>query len=155
MVKPLLARSPKTGGGRTLQIGREPVLFAFVTRIARAVHAPEPKRIRVDCDVNASASFGSGLHGLFGRDLVLTIGLPLAGGLRVRQLAGVLAHGPGPFSQGAGMGFSYLIRSVNGWFVRVVYERDAWAQTLIDWCEDSGRLAVIFYLGANRQCIVN
>jgi Zn-dependent protease with chaperone function len=146
MIKPLFARSPKAGRSRTLEHGREPVLFAFVSRIARAVGAPAPRRIQVDCDANASASFGSGLSGLFGRDLTLTIGLPLVAELTAQQLAGVLAHELGHFAQGAAMRLSYVIRMINGWFVRVVYERDEWDETLVRWCEESGRLALIFYL---------
>src|SRR5262249_24911153 len=146
MIKPLFARLPKARRGRALDLGREPILFAFVTRIARAVHAPEPRRIDVDCQVNASASFGAGLGGLVGRNLVLTIGLPLVSGLTVEQLAGVLAHELGHFAQGARMRLSYLIRSINAWFVRVVYERDEWDEQLVSWSEESDRLILIFLL---------
>jgi len=148
MVKPLLARPAKMGRGRVLEHGAEPVLFAFVSRIAQIVGAPEPQRIEVDCDVNASASFGSGWTGLFGRDLVLTIGLPLIGGLNTRQLAGVLAHELGHFSQGAGMRLSYVIRSINHWFVRVVFERDQWDEGLVRLSEEADRLAIIFYMAS-------
>lgn len=151
MIKPLFARQAKAGKLRSLEFGQEPLLFAIVTRIARAVRAPEPKRIDVDCQVNATASFGSGLGGLFGRDLVLTIGLPLVAGLSVQQLAGVVAHELGHFSQGVGMRLTYLIRSVNAWFARVVYERDDWDEALVNWSEESGRLALIFYLA--RCCV--
>ena len=126
MIKPLFARPARGGLGRKLKHGQEPLLFAFVDRIADAVGAPEPQQIRVDCDVNASASFGRGMMGLFGRKLVLTIGLPLAAGLDLQQLAGVLAHELGHFAQGAGMRLTYLIRATSGWFARVVYERDEW-----------------------------
>src|SRR5579883_1417152 len=146
MLKPLLARPPRARRGRALAFGREPVLFAFVTRIARAVGAPEPRRIEIDCEVNASASFGRGLAALVGRDLTLTLGLPLLAGLTVQQLAGVLAHELGHFSQGAGMRLWYVIRSINGWFERAVHERDSWDETLAEWCRDSGRLALIFFL---------
>jgi Zn-dependent protease with chaperone function len=144
MIKPLFARPARGGLGRKLKHGQEPLLFAFVDRIADAVGAPEPQQIRVDCDVNASASFGRGLMGLFGRKLVLTIGLPLAAGLDVQQLAGVLAHELGHFAQGAGMRLSYVIRSVNGWFHRVVFERDEWDEALARACQESGRLGLIF-----------
>ena len=94
--------------------------------MAAAVGAPAPRRIDVDCEVNASASFRRGLFSMAGNDLVLTIGLPLVTGMSLAQLAGVLAHEFGHFAQGAGMRLSYVIRSVNWWFVRVVYERDRW-----------------------------
>ena len=75
--------------------------------------------------VNASASFNRPLP-LVSPSLALTIGLPLAGGLTVRQLGGVIAHEFGHFAQGGGMRLTYIVRSINAWFGRVVYERDAW-----------------------------
>jgi len=135
MVKPLLARRPKEAEPRSLDPADEPALFAFVGAVCRAVGAPLPKRIDVDMHVNASASHRRGLVSLFGNDLVLTIGLPLAAGLSVEQFAGVLAHEFGHFTQGAGMGFGALIDRVNAWFARVVFERDAWDVRLAEWSQ--------------------
>ena len=127
MIKPLFARSSSAERRRSLTRKHEPKLFAFVDRLCESVHAPKPKRIDVDCDVNASASFRRGLLSmLFSGDLVLTIGMPLVAGLSTRQLAGVLAHEFGHFSQGFGMRVSYVVRTISYWFARVVYERDAW-----------------------------
>jgi hypothetical protein len=53
------------------------------------------------------------------------------------EVAGVLAHELGHFSQGSGMRLSYVIRSINGWFARVVFERDEWDQ----WLEESAQEA--------------
>jgi Zn-dependent protease with chaperone function len=146
MIKPLFARHSRSARLRSLEFGQEPLLFALVTRVARAVGAPEPRRIDVDCQVNASAGFGDGFSGFFGRNLVLTIGLPLVAGLTVQQLAGVIAHELGHFTQGTGMRLSYVIRSINHWFVRVVYERDDWDDALVGWSQESDRLVVIFLL---------
>ncbi len=133
MVKPLFAPRVRRGEACTLNRSHEPLVFAFVERVCQAVGAPVPRRIDVDCEVNASASFRRGLLSLFGRDLVLTIGLPLVMGLSLRQLAGVLAHEFGHFTQGFAMRLTYIIRSVNGWFARVVYERDSWDEQLVAW----------------------
>jgi Zn-dependent protease with chaperone function len=146
MVKPLFARRSRALKLRTLAFGEEPLLFALVTRVAQAVGAPEPKRIDVDCQANASAGFGSGLGVIVGGDLVLTVGLPLAAGLSIQQLAGVIAHELGHFSQGAGMRLSYVVRSVNDWFARVVYERDDWDEALVRGCESGDRLSLILML---------
>jgi hypothetical protein len=83
--------------------------------------------------VNASAGFRRGLLSLFGNDLVLTVGMPLIAGLNARQLAGVIAHEFGHFTQGTAMRLSYLIRRVNGWFVRVIFDRDSWDAMLEEW----------------------
>jgi Zn-dependent protease with chaperone function len=144
MVKPLFARRPKGAQPLALNPASEPVLFAFIAKICDTVGAPFPKRIDLDCNLNAAASFRRGLWSLFGNDLVLTIGLPLVAGLNVTQFAGVLAHEFGHFTQGFGMRLTYIIRSVNGWFARLVYERDAWDLMLEEWAEtEDGRVAIV------------
>ena len=97
MVKPFFARKQKETEPVTLDPSKEPLLFAYVKRICSLVGAPMPGRIDVDCQVNASASLR---RGLWSKDLVLTIGLPLASGLDMRQFGGVLAHEFGHFAQG-------------------------------------------------------
>ena len=132
MFKPLFSKPAHDSGRRTLKPADEPLLFEFVDRICRAVNAPRPRRIDIDCNINASASFGRGLLSMLGNDLVLTLGMPLVAGLTMRQFGGVLAHEFGHFAQGAGMRLTYLIRSISYWFTRVVYERDAWDEKLAD-----------------------
>jgi Zn-dependent protease with chaperone function len=130
MMKPLFSKQSGDSGRRSLKSGDDPLLFEFVNRICAAVGSPRPRRIDIDCNINASASFGRGLLSMAGSDLVLTIGMPLMAGLTMQQFAGVIAHEFGHFSQGAGMRLSYLIRSISMWFTRVVYERDAWDERL-------------------------
>jgi Zn-dependent protease with chaperone function len=131
MIKPLFARPAKEGRRRSITPTSDPLLFEFVERICLLVRAPVPSRIDINCDINASAGFRRGwLSVLTGKDLVLTIGVPLAAGLSLQQFAGVLAHEFGHFSQGTGMRLTYVIRSINMWFVRVVYERDSWDEWL-------------------------
>jgi len=147
MVKPLFARPGKRPPRRSLAREGEPLLFAFVDRVCDAVGAPRPRRIDVDCQVNASASFRRGLWSMLGSDLVLTIGMPLVAGLSLRQFAGVLAHEFGHFSQGAGMRLTYVVRSISWWFTRVVYERDAWDDRLVQWAQGSdSRIAIVLHL---------
>lgn len=59
----------------------------------------------------------------------------MTSGLTLASLGGVLAHEFGHFSQGSGMRFGYLIRVVNHWFFRVVYERDKWDEKLDEFKE--------------------
>src|SRR5205814_4243365 len=135
MFKPLFAPPAKEGRRRSLTPTSDPLLFEFVERICALVGAAMPRRIDIDCDINASASFRRGwLSLILGRDLVLTIGMPLAAGLSLQQFAGVLAHEFGHFSQGAGMRLTYVVRSINMWFLRVVYQRDEWDE----WLESMG-----------------
>lgn len=143
MVKPLFA--PRRGGCAALPLdpASEPLVFRFVERLCGLVGAPVPRRIDVDTEVNASASFRRGVASFLGSDLVLTIGLPLVEGLSLRELTGVLAHEFGHFAQGSGMRLTYVIRRVNAWFARVVYERDAWDEWLTSWTDVGGWLALV------------
>src|ERR1700677_1352899 len=130
LVKPLFAPKPKPDEAFSLNHADAPQLFALTGWICRSLDAPIPSRVDVNLTVNAGAFFRGGVRSLFGNDLVLEIGLPLAAGLNLGQFAGVIAHEYGHFSQGAAMRAGYLIRLVNNWFYRVVYERDKWDQSL-------------------------
>lgn len=147
MVKPFFAPRPKQPDTLSLTPEAEPLLFLFVEKVCQTVRAPLPRRIDIDCDVNASASFRRGLLSFFGNDLVLTIGLPLVGGMTMNQFAGVLAHEFGHFSQGAAMRLTYLVRSIAGWFHRIATERDAWDEWLIETSKNVDlRIGVFLYL---------
>lgn len=144
MVKPLFAPPPRPPAPVALDPARFPTLFGFVGRLRETLGAPMPRAIHVDCAVNASAGPLRGFFSLLTGDLLLTIGMPLVAGMSARQLAGVLAHELGHFAQGSGMRLSYLVRSVNAWFARVVYQRDALDVWLArNSTEADGRIALI------------
>jgi Zn-dependent protease with chaperone function len=153
MIKPLFARRPRHAQPLALNPGVEPTLFAFIAQICDSVGAPMPKRIDLDCQLNASAGFRRGALSLLGNDLVLTLGLPLVAGLNLRQFAGVIAHEFGHFTQGFGMRLSYVIRSVNGWFARVVYERDAWDMMLIEWAQEAEDWRIMLIVNCARAAV--
>jgi Zn-dependent protease with chaperone function len=152
LVKPLFARPDEPKRGVRLERNEAPLLFTLVERLREIIGAPRFSEIRINYDVNASASFPGGALAFLGRDLVLTIGLPLIEGMTLRQLVGVLAHELGHFGQSAGMRLTYVIRSVNAWFHRVVFERDSWDAWLIDTSRAIDlRIGIIFYLA--RLCV--
>lgn len=154
MCKPIFFSLVSFGPSRTRSLTREgePILFDLVDRICDAIDAPKPSRIEVDGDVNASASYGAGFKGIFKSELVLKIGVPLISGLSVRQLAGILAHEFGHFSQGAGMRAQLIIGAINLWFAKVVFARDAVDELLDDAIEDS-ESAFVFVLLLARGCV--
>jgi Zn-dependent protease with chaperone function len=123
LVKPIFVRGDAARHPLKLKRSREPFLFEYVEAICRSVGAPPPKSIVVDGEVNAAAGFGQGIFGFLTSDLTLVIGLPLVSGLTVRQFTGVLSHEFGHFAQGTGLRLSYLIRSINFWFMRAAFER--------------------------------
>jgi hypothetical protein len=152
MIKPLFARRRLHEPPRTVGREGEPTLFAFVEKICEVVGSPRPSRIDVDFQVNASAGFRRGLISFIGHDMVLTIGLPLVAGLSMLQFAGVLAHEFGHFAQGTGMRLTYVIRSVNYWFHRVVHERDTFDARLENWAK-TGDWRVMFMLQIARAFV--
>ena len=99
MIKPLFAGRPARAQPYALNPGAEPLLYEFIAKVCTLVGAPFPKRIDLDCQLNASAGFRRGWLSLFGNDLVLTIGLPLVAGMNMREFAGVQAHEFGHFTQ--------------------------------------------------------
>ncbi len=147
MLKPMLARRTREHNGLRLRREDQPLLFAYVDRLAEIVGAPKPKEISVDTAVNASASFRNGWWSLLLGDLRLTIGLPLVAGMSLRELTGVIAHELGHFTQGAAMRAEFVVRSVNIWFARVVYERDSWDESLDEMCEsETGWISLLGWL---------
>jgi Zn-dependent protease with chaperone function len=112
-----------------------------------------PRRIDLDCQINAAAGFRRGAASLFTNDLVLTIGVPLVAGLTVREFAGVIAHEFGHFTQGFGMRLSYIVRRINGWFVRVVYGRDAWDAMLEEWGVEAEDVRIMLVVNCARMAV--
>ena len=133
VVKPLFAAPVASQRPRAIKRDAEPFLYEYVESLCESLGAPAPTSIRVNCEVNASASFRRGFVSMFSNELTLTIGLPLVYGLTARQLSGVLAHEFGHFAQGTGMRLSFFIRHINFWFLRAVYERDAWDEWMHHW----------------------
>ena len=133
MIKPLFANLGRPPNRVVLDPNTQPRIFAFVRRICDTVKAPYPAVIAVDCDVNASASFHKGISSFFSNELVLTIGLPLLGGMDIRTFAGILAHEFGHFSQGAAMRMTYIIYTVLYWLHVAVERRDFLDEKLEQW----------------------
>lgn len=143
MVKPLFTSRSKHPEDLILRPGDEPELERFINRICDAVNAPRPTVIAVDNRVNASASFEMGWRGWFANRLRLTIGLSMISRMKLDSLGGILAHEFGHFSQGGGMRSGYIIKIVNNWFSRVVYERDKWDEKVLEiWNKDYNWLSV-------------
>ncbi|HTI73051.1 MAG TPA: M48 family metallopeptidase [Candidatus Limnocylindria bacterium] len=126
LLKPFFAGTTKNDRSFPISHADHPELFQFLGRLCQLINTPLPSRVDVSCDVNASAGFREGLASVLGNDLVLHLGLPLVAGLNAREFAGLVAHELGHFAQGGGMRASFLVRSVNFWFLRVVYGRDNW-----------------------------
>lgn len=147
MIKPLFSRFRDEEEPLTLVRSQEPTLFALLDKLCEQLGAPVPREVVVDVSLNAGAGWRRGLVSLLGRDFRLHIGMSLAAGLTANEFVCVLAHELGHCSQGLAMRLTYIIDRINGWFGRVVYERDQWDDNLVEWCEATdGKIASIFYM---------
>jgi Zn-dependent protease with chaperone function len=130
LLKPLLARVRPAGRPLELNPALEPAFYTFVAKVCDLSHAPMPTRIFLDGQLNAAA----GLSHLLGKDLVLTVGVPLVAALDAREFAGVLAHEFGHFSQTFNLRLVGFVRRIHLWFMRAIYQRDA----MDLWLEEAG-----------------
>lgn len=146
LLKPLIVRSVEEEEPVTLDRSQEPRLYAFIEHLCEILGAPFPNRIDVSTIPNAAASFRRGWLSFFGRDFALHLGLTLAAGMTVRQFAGTIAHELGHFSQGGAMRFSYIIRTMNAWLVRIAYQRDHWDASLDALTQSESWLVLLGYV---------
>ena len=144
LLKPMLARPARKTKIRILEPSEEPLIHAFVDGICTTLHTKTPTRIEVDCDVNIRSRIEPSP---LSKDLVLTIGLPLASGLTLQQFAGVIAQELGYFSQNTSSRANYLIRSINQWFSQRVYQRDSWDDQLSQISNYNLFLSALGYIG--------
>ena len=124
LIKPLFLGAPEGAIEGGLSPESEPLLFKFAEKVAEVVGSPQPEVIQLTLDANASASYESRMLGLGRKTFTLTLGIPLAAGLTLPQLAGIIAHEFGHFSQRGSTLLNRLINRVNFWFLAAVYRRD-------------------------------
>lgn len=150
LIKPIFARPVTKQLPITLDPVRHRRFFHFVGSICTRVGAPKPSEIHVDGYVNASARLK---HGVFSNQLILTVGMPLIMGLNTRELAGVLAHEFGHFSQRYAMKLGQIIHAINYWFYRVVHERDCWDAEIEQWLNKNRNIYVLLTGQCTRLCV--
>ena len=145
LLKPLFASRNKE---RATFISKEdnPKLYELIESLSFSIGCPMPAKIMCNSDANASVSFVRGVHGIFKKQIQLTIGMPLVNGLDAKMFVGVLAHELGHFSQRYGMIVSYLINAVNGWLYSRAYEPDAIDSKISEWFDesDNGFMNIIY-----------
>jgi Zn-dependent protease with chaperone function len=78
----------------------QPILFDFISRVAKETHAPLPKHIYLSPDSNASVFYDSNFFSLFlPVRKNLNVGLALVNTVNVTEFKAILAHEFGHFSQ--------------------------------------------------------
>ena len=129
LVRPLFSKS--TALSRvSLKRKEAPLLFDLVERLSTAIGAPPPTALYLDNQVNAYVNSANGAAGLRKGELELTIGTPLLFGLTGAELASVLAHEFGHFTQTREMLRSHQINRVARWLWICAHQPDRWEQKL-------------------------
>ena len=123
LVKPALHMSGKEFTPVELDPKEQHVLYDYVQRLSTLLDTPMPTRILVIPGPQAYAKVG-GLRGLFNGELELVLGLTLAGGMSLQAFSGIIAHELGHFAFHRGWRVMLIVRSINAWFARAIYERD-------------------------------
>ena len=147
MLRPFFIEPEPFRRPRIIKREAEPFLYEYVEALCESLNAPVPQEIRLNCDVNASASFSGGIWSLFSNRLTLTIGIPLFYGLTLPQLTGVLAHEFGHFSQRGGLRVSYFIRMVASWIGTAAFGPDPMVEWLAHQRRRSNLFVVLVCLG--------
>lgn len=141
MLKPLVARAGRRAESRYLDPDEEPLLFAFIRKLASSTGTPEPSRIAVDWNVNCCCVFAGGIGGFSRSAPALLVGLPLVSGLRLDEFGGVLAHELAHGAQMQAVRSSRFLCGVQAWFSRVAYEPDELDERLLKRLETAGPAA--------------
>jgi Zn-dependent protease with chaperone function len=161
LLRPLIPQSHRNDD-EILDPAAHPDLFYLIQALSRYMSVPMPSEIRMNHEVNASASLKDGMKSLKNGELVLTLGYPLVSGMNTRQLIGVIAHEFGHFSQRNGMAVYYLINTINFWLQERAYANYGLALVLERWRAkyDEGYLAVPILTASagiwlSQQCLKN
>ncbi|KXK01512.1 MAG: peptidase M48, Ste24p [Acidobacteria bacterium OLB17] len=104
--------------GTEIQRSEAPKLFEFVNTACKELKAKKPKKILIDDSFNAAVVTMPKL-GIFGRKVILLLGLPMMKALSPEQLKAVLAHEIGHIS------------GKHGLFTKWAYQmREAWGRLI-------------------------
>src|SRR5262245_4855992 len=115
LLRPLFMPQERAHKEYPLQAAQAPGLTELIAQIGKQLDAPSPTAVQVECSPRLAID-------RTGR--TLTIGLGLVAGLTVQQLAGLIADLVALHRRGAPSGQTNLIRAINGWLWRSVYQQD-------------------------------
>jgi hypothetical protein len=115
LIRPLVMPQERPALVQPLPADKHRLLTDFIGKIAEQANAPPPSTIQTECSPRLAID---------SKGRTLTLGLPLVLNLSVDQLGGLIAAQLAQHRRGAGCGPANLIRSINGWMWRSVYQED-------------------------------
>lgn len=132
MMRPLVAEDHRRQAAMQVTKNTQPTLFALIETLCRHMRVRVPAEVWLDCTGSVRTSIRGGMRCVARGDLVLSIGLPVAGVLSAREFAAVLAQELGKSAGGLGVTAGHAVREMNAWFFRALYHRDRWEEALSD-----------------------
>lgn len=155
LLKPLVRWERRGTEPIAVHRSEEPLLFELVDQVCQAVRARVPRRIELVCEATAFVRFRHPFRSMLSGNIVLGLGLPLIGGLRIDQLAGVIAHELGHANQFVGMRLHGLVMHVYLWISRQVHEEDGFDEAIDEWTSSEGFVAPLLGLAAAAGVMVS
>jgi hypothetical protein len=115
LLRPVLMPRERPLVSLTLLPDKQRLLVDFLAKVAEQIGSPSPRHIEAECSTRLAAD---------ARGQTLTIGLPLFTSLSAEEFAGLAAAQLAPHRRRAGCGPANLIRAINGWMWRSVFQED-------------------------------
>lgn len=120
----------------------QPLLFAFIRKLAADTGTPFPKHIYLSADVNASVFYDSSFLSMFlPIRKNLNIGLGLVNVINLSEFKAVIAHEFGHFSQRS-MKLGSFVYNVNRVLYNMLYENNSYSTLLSRWASIHGFFAI-------------
>jgi hypothetical protein len=119
LIRPLVMPQHKSHALYPLSSSQEKLLTDFVGKLCEQVDCQPPAVVQAECSPRLALDRG-------GRKL--TIGLALTSGLSVEQLGGLIVGQLAQHRRRAASGPTNLIRAINGWYWRSVFQQDRFDQ---------------------------
>lgn len=149
MLRPMFRKSAKALKDLEVSSKQEALFHTYLNQIADTVGAPRPAKVVLTLHANAAATF-DGWIDFFKGSLTLIVGMPLIACLNTRQLAGVVAHEFGHFSQKSSMRSYYLIQTLMYWFSGCASDRKEWEEKLARFADEQDNDWIYWFVLAAR-----
>jgi hypothetical protein len=130
MLRPLVPPPQRRLAAMQVTAATQPDLFDLLGILCSMLRTPLPREVWLDCGTHMRSRLHGSIGGAFRNETSLTIGLPLIGVLKARELAAVLAMELGMSAGGLGVTLSHAVREIHAWMHRALYHRDPWEREI-------------------------
>ena len=126
MLRPLLPHKSTIGVALKITPASQPSIFELVDELCWHLRLDPVEEIWLDTKGSIRSSVKDGIKGVSEGQMVLNIGLPVVSVTSLREFAALVVRELAMNAGGLGTTFSHLLREMNAWFYKALYERDPW-----------------------------